>query len=345
MNIKIGVLVALSAFAVSPASGQSKTSRSPQQQGSHAHQGIQAVGTANYITKFTSRVAIGNLGIVEARGNLTTTESLTVGGGGAQASVGSSLTMQGYVLYDNFSSGHIDPSKWVGEPASLVTASDKDRREVAVEVVGEDESRRLRISETTYSAISDNDGSSGYGFGLGFANPSQITAVSFTLTVNKEKNPGCPGYPDNLAFTSVGFFGDYFNPLPPQNGQTGDIVVSTSVSNFSFNTGTDLEVAASISQCQDPVCAGQTTLSIQTLGYVKPGSTNTLSAKWDRANHQFVFGLNDNPPVALGYTVSDNFPPGSSDKSFFVFGQVPHCTAMPRPVASLDTLFGNVYVK
>ena len=33
-------------------------------------------------------------------------------------------------LYDNFSSKHIDPAKWVGEPASIAGGSDKDRREV-----------------------------------------------------------------------------------------------------------------------------------------------------------------------------------------------------------------------
>jgi hypothetical protein len=104
-------------------------------------------------------------------------------------------------------------------------------------------------------------------------------------------------------------------------------------------------VNASISQCQDAQCNGQATLNFVVLGFVQPGTTNTLSAKWDKVNHQFLFGLNNNPAVAVPYSVSDNFSPGLSDKSFFVFGYVPHCTTAPRPVASLDTLFDNVYVK
>lgn len=242
-------------------------------------------------------------------------------------------------LYDDFRSSRIDPSKWVGEPASLAPGSDKDRREVSVGLVGEEEGRRLRISQTNYSAITDNNGSSGIGFGLGFAQPSQVKAVSFTLSVEKLQVVDCAS---NASSATVGFFGDYFNPTGATNGQTGDIVASIGVTRFS-NTGA-LDVGASVSQCQDAQCNGQTTLSSQDFGPVNAGSTNTLSAVWDQPNHRFIFRLNNDAPVPLPYTVPDGFPPGSADKSFFVFGLVPHCTAKPRPFASIDALFGNVHV-
>jgi len=249
------------------------------------------------------------------------------------------------VLYDNFRSKKIDPSKWVGEPSSVPGGSDKDRREVTVGLVGEAENRRLHISETAYSAITDDNGASGSGFGLGFANPSHVKAVSFTLAVDKAEAVGCAGNPGNPSFAGAGFFGDYFHdPATPQNGATGDIVVNAGVGRLSTDVGTALTVSASISQCQDPQCNGQTTLSFQILGLVQPDSTNTLSAIWDQPNHQFVFSLNNDPPVAMPYNVPDTFPPGLPDKSFFVFGLVPHCTTAPRPFTSIDTFFGNVYV-
>jgi len=99
-------------------------------------------------------------------------------------------------------------------------------------------------------------------------------------------------------------------------------------------------VGVSVSQCQD---ATRPTLSFEELGLVQPGSTNTLSAVWDQPNHQFVFGLNNNSPVALTYNVPDSFPLGLADKSFFVFGFVSHCTTTPRPFTSMDAFFGNVY--
>jgi len=244
-------------------------------------------------------------------------------------------------LYDDFRSKRIDPSKWVGEPASLPGGSDKDRREVSIGLVGEEENRRLHISQTNYSAITDNNGTSGSGFGLGFASPSTVKAVSFTLAVDEVQVVGCTSNP---TFATVGFFGDYFNPTGPTNGQTGDIVASIGLTRFSTVTVTALDVGASISQCQDAMCNGQTTLSFQDLGPVPLGSTNTLSTVWDQPNHQFIFRLNNDTPVALAYTVPDNFPPGLADRSFFVFGLVPHCTSKPRPFASIDALFGNVYV-
>jgi hypothetical protein len=72
-------------------------------------------------------------------------------------------------LYDDFNSKSIDPSKWVGEPPSIAGGSNKDRRESTVELSGQKQDRHLRISQTSYSAITDNNGASGTGFGLGFA--------------------------------------------------------------------------------------------------------------------------------------------------------------------------------
>jgi hypothetical protein len=244
-------------------------------------------------------------------------------------------------LYDNFRTKRIDPSKWVGEPASLPGSTDKDRREVSVVLTGEETNRHLRISQTNYSATMDNNGSGGSGFGLGFAQPSKVRAVSFTLKVDQMQLVDCG---ITQTFATVGFFGDYFNPTGATNGQTGDVVASIGVTGFNTNPGTAFDVGASVSQCQDAQCNGQATLSSQDLGLVPAGSTNTLLAAWDQPNHQFLFRLNNNSPIALGYAVPDSFPPGNADKSFFVFGLVPHCTVSPRPLASVDSLFGNVYV-
>jgi len=246
------------------------------------------------------------------------------------------------VLYDNFNSKHIDPTKWVGAPTSL--ASDANRREVAVQLFG-DENRRLRISETIYSANTDNTGSGGDGFGVSFASPEKVTAVSFTLEVNKDAVSSCTGYL-SYGWAGAGFFGRYFNPTDAGDGPLGDIAASVSVGRLSADPPGSLSVDAAIVRCNDktPSCDDQITLSSQTLGSVQLGSNNTLSVTWDRSNHQFIFQLNSDSAVPLAYTVSDTFPPGLSDKSFWVAGNVPHCTTKPRPSATVDALFDNVYV-
>ncbi|HKW63955.1 MAG TPA: hypothetical protein VJN89_15495 [Candidatus Acidoferrum sp.] len=74
MKVKIVTLVVLGTLAISAASAQSTPNQNTQQQA------VQGGGTPNYITKFTDKHAIGNSGVAEAGGNLTTSESLTVGG-------------------------------------------------------------------------------------------------------------------------------------------------------------------------------------------------------------------------------------------------------------------------
>jgi hypothetical protein len=246
------------------------------------------------------------------------------------------------VLYDNFNSKQINPSKWVGAPTSL--ASDANRREVAVQLVGE-ENRRLRISETVYSASTDDTGSGGDGFGVSFASPERVTAVSFTLALNKDAVSSCTSYL-SYGWAGAGFFGRYFNLNGAHDGPLGDIAASVSVGRLSADPPGSLSVSAAIVRCNDetPSCDNQVTLSSQTLGYAQLGSNNKLSVTWDRANHQFNFQLNNDSPVPLAYVVADTFPPGLQDKSFWVAGNVPHCTTKPRPSAAIDAVFDNGYV-
>jgi len=175
------------------------------------------------------------------------------------------------VLYDNFNSKQIDPAKWIGERSSP-DGSDANRREVTVQLVGE-ENRRLHIAETVYSANTDNSGSGGDGFG--FASPDKVTAVSFTLAVTKDSPQSCTGNP-GFFWAGAGFLGDFFNPAIAQDGAIGDIAASVSVGRLSVDPPGSLGVTGSIVRCNDRKCDNQATLSIQTLGYVQLGSTNTL---------------------------------------------------------------------
>jgi hypothetical protein len=165
--------------------------------------------------------------------------------------------------------------------------------------------------------------------------------VSVSLVVNEAQSLS---YGVNAAFVIAGFSADFFNPNPSPVGATGDITVSIDALRFSTDTGNNVEVIGGIAQCDDRKCNNQTSLSFVDLGPVALGSANTLTLTWDKPNHQFIFQLSANNPVTSGYTVSDAYPHGLDLKSLFVAGSVPHCTATPRPYASMDTLFDNVLV-
>jgi len=242
------------------------------------------------------------------------------------------------VLYDNFHSKQIDPAKWVGWQFF-----DPDIREAVRQPVGEEENRRLRLSYTAYSATTDNSGGSGGGFGLAFPDPSVVTEVSFTAVVNRAEAVGCTSNP-SLIVTDVELRGNFFNMESSPTSQIGDVVAVIGISRTPTDVGGALTVAGFYSRCDDQFCGSQSPIDYRVLGSVQPGAVSTLRIKWDKPNHRFIFQLNGNAEVVSPYTVSDTTPAVFSYKAIELARVVPHCTTTPRPFASIDAFFGNVYV-
>jgi hypothetical protein len=242
------------------------------------------------------------------------------------------------VLYDNFASRNIDHSKWNGWQFF-----DLDVVEATRQLVGEEESRRLHLALTAYSSTGDDSGGSGGGFGLAFPVPGAIKEASFTTVVNRAEAVGCASNPSQ-SVTDVEFRGNFFNMDNSTTSQIGDVVAVISVSRFATDVGGALTVAGFYTRCNDQFCGDQTSLDYRLLGYVQPGAVSTLRIKWDQPNHQFIFQLNSQAQVASPYTVSDTTPAVFANKIIDVGRVVPHCTATPRPVTSIDASVGNVYV-
>lgn len=74
------------------------------------------------------------------------------------------------VLYDNFNSNHLHPSKWTG-----AQGYDPDLREAVRQLSREKNHGVLHLSQTAYSSTVDDSGGSGGTFGLAFSNPDAIT--------------------------------------------------------------------------------------------------------------------------------------------------------------------------
>jgi len=237
------------------------------------------------------------------------------------------------VLYDDFKSSQIAPSKWLGTPA------DPDMREAVRELVGEEENRRLRLSQRAYSATTDDVGTSGGLFGLAFPAPNKITEVSFTVVVKAAQAVGCASNPPPSGgiVTSQEFRGSFFNVEASPTSSSGDVSAVIGSQRSPTDTSGALTVVGFYG-------TPSTTLDYRVLGSIQPDTANTFHIKWDRANHQFIFQLNNGPEVVSPYTVSDSTLPFFPVKSIDVARVVPHCTTTPRPFTSVDAFFGNVYV-
>jgi hypothetical protein len=243
------------------------------------------------------------------------------------------------VLYDNFQSKQINPSKWVGWQFF-----DPDIREATRQLTGEEEKRRLHLSQRAYSATTDDSGASGGGFGLQFPVPSAITEVSFTLNVRDAVAVGCTSNPSGQIVTGAEFRGRFFSTEVSPTSSLGDVETVIGANRNATDIQSAMEVIGFYQRCDDDFCGARTNLGFQRLGFIQPGSTNTLHIKWDQPNHRFIFQLNTEPPVLSPYAVSDSSAPFVPFKTIDLARVVPHCTTTPRPFTSIDAFFGNVYV-
>ena len=144
----------------------------------------------------------------------------------------SQATTAQLVLYDNFSSANIEPTKWSG-----FQFYSPDQREAVRELVSlsgtngnphSNRGRRLHIAERDYATTTDDFAASGDTFALEFANPTAITETSFTVMVNHADAVACSSNPSQTV-TDAEFRGHFFNTETSPPDQIGDIQAVISV--------------------------------------------------------------------------------------------------------------------
>lgn len=203
-------------------------------------------------------------------------------------------------LYDNFDASVINPAKWVGAQNYDPDIREALRQIAAVPGVPKD--RRLHLMERAYSATTDNNGASGGLYGLSFPNSGAVTAISFTLVVNKIGVVVCSTNP-GIGVTAAEFRGSFFNidasPTSADHDVIAEISIERSVQEYAPTV---------VGFVQE---GNGTVLGYQGLGTVALGSTNTLFLQWDKPNHRFVFQLNNGTQVLEPYSVSDTSSPFS----------------------------------
>jgi hypothetical protein len=155
--------------------------------------------------------------------------------------------------------------------------------------------------------------------------------------VSKAALVGCESNPNTGTSAWAGFVGRFFNYSFYQNGEQ-DVEARVSVTADSTDPTAPLRVDGSY-ESGDGLFYNS-----QTLGYVGIGQTAKLRLKWDRANHQFIYQLNNNQPVDLLYGLADYWNPAVQVKALWVARGVPHCSSSPIPSAMMDAYFDNVYV-
>jgi hypothetical protein len=237
------------------------------------------------------------------------------------------------VLYDDFNGVGINPAKW--DDSSDLTGMREVVRELSPSYQGQGNNRRLRLFQKAYSWTENNAGSSYGRLGLRFTNPAAVTEMAVTVTLSSVAVSNCQSNTDSsAAWTGIG--GHFFN-YGGQQDPRQDVEADINLIRDSWYATGPLRVQANYA-------TGDGIFQYQVLGSVNPGTTVKLRLKWDQPNHQFIFKLNNDPPVALGYSLPDTFPPFYSLKGLGVTQGTPHCTSTPTGSAMIDAYFDNVYV-
>lgn len=240
----------------------------------------------------------------------------------------------GLVLYDDFNGPRIDPTKWDDWNATF--GMREAVRELSPPYQGQGNNGYLHFFHRAYS-WTGNDQDTSYGWlGLQFTNPASVTSTLFSVTVNRLAVGGCQ---TNSATSTAwaGFVGRYFNYAGSQDGNQ-DVEAGIVVQRVNTDPGSGLTVLAHVST------GDGTVTQFQNVGVASLGQTSKLFIRWDQPNHQFIFQVNGNTPVAIGYNVSDTAPPSNKLKAFWAAQGTPHCTSKPPGSAMIDANIDNVYV-
>ena len=241
------------------------------------------------------------------------------------------------VLYDDFSTGLIDPAKWSGFEATGGPAS--PTTEVARQIV----SGGLQMRLSQYGRSDTDAGGARGATILNVVNPVPITTLQANVTVNNAKIQDClvnfgPGT------ASAGIIGLFFNDGTSggPSDQTGNIGAALRQVRDAFGNFTFL---GTITRCTNPDCSTASVVGSAPFAATWAlGETHKLRLTWDAANDQFVF-LVAPETESIPYVLTDTAPPVALNfKALSVDTFAENCASGGQKRASIDVRFDDVRV-
>ncbi len=246
----------------------------------------------------------------------------------------------GWVLYDDFKSGVIDPFKWIGQEIGDVG------RESARIIT----SQKLKLVERGYGNTDSDAGLPTVKTMLYFTNPQNIRGVKATVKLVDLEVIGCDNNTSPVQIFSR-LMGYFFNTGP----QVPDSVANDVFALIGIRRGSEsldpedtARVEVRVKHCLDDACRLMNTLFTEDLGTIKKGQQAVLSMEWDNTHHRFIFRRDLQKAVVFVYdpqVYPDALVSTYAGKRLDAYIEVPNCTSLPRPTGYINVLFDNVYIK
>lgn len=261
--------------------------------------------------------------------------------------VGAPLQAENWVLYDDFRGGFfnhggINPDRWAGMVFATILPPNLWMGENLMEVLF----GRFHILNHSYGGALQ--GAAFLEQDLFFRNYEGIKGIKARLNIHAAEVSACPLNPSlPLPIVRARLWGNFFkdSTLGLDVGTFLFVERSNAMdnNNEAFNI---LNVGATIAKCNDTSCGNYTPISPPiTIGTVHLWENFDLSLQWDQPNHQFVYRLNNNPPISIQYAESlDAGPPNYAyRKAIGTIDFFAPCGAEGQE-AFIDAYFDNVYV-
>jgi len=237
-------------------------------------------------------------------------------------------------LYDDFSEGLIDPSKWSVQPMCGDTGYDCSR---------EVRNGRLRLAVQGYGAPYSDSGISFANSQVNFSNPNSIDAIQIRFNVKSFISSGCPANSD-AGGPQLALHGVFFNTgTGDASGDVHGVLFFERRSDDTFNAPGLLSIGAFMQLNGQFLNGGG-------LGTLQVGEAAQATLMWDRRNHALVARIVKSittPSVveqSMPYAVPDNQPPFALFNKFIaVYTFAPNCTAQ-RNLMAMDANIDNVRV-
>jgi hypothetical protein len=241
----------------------------------------------------------------------------------------SALALEPLKIYDKFSSPPINGDLWLyGEHSSQVKGG------------------MLVLSQRLYGHRTSSTGTIFETFRTPMAEPSDVTEMKATITVNDLEVNACAAN-SSVAASRARVQGGFFNSGTPTPGDSTNDVLGQGVvirSSDSTDPAGTYRVEGRIVLCTNASCTTGPTLKQIDLGTVTTGVPVTLEVQWDQPNHRFLFTRDAGTAMPATYTQSDVNPPGVPFKDVDVRIDVANCATTQPPTGFVQASFDNVYV-
>jgi hypothetical protein len=205
----------------------------------------------------------------------------------------------------------------------------------------------LSVIQRDYGLQTSDTGTLNQTWGADLANPSDVTQMRSSMTVNSAEITGCSTNttPSTVQLRMVAAF---FNVGPTSpTSRIGDVVALARFyrsSDSSDGPGV-FKVDGLVVQCTTSDCNyDQTQLGSVDLGTVSTGQTLSMRLEWDAARNRFSFYRGSEPVQRITYVVSDTQPAFLLFRSLGTRTNVASCFGGTRAEAFIDGKFDNLSV-